>query len=80
MPTEVKKIFIKEFEDYVGDMNNWVNPEGTTDNFDYVLQTIDPLNFPSYKNNNKLNGKNSALPSPGSFENMHKETRGWKMR
>ena len=70
MPTEVKKIFIKEFEDYVGDMNNWVDPEGSTDNFDYVLQTIDPLNFPRYENNNKFGVFKNEIIYPTAFEEI----------
>jgi hypothetical protein len=42
LPTNVKKIIIKEFEDYVGDFNNY---NGGSD-FDKILEEIDPLNFP----------------------------------
>jgi N-acetyl-anhydromuramyl-L-alanine amidase AmpD len=70
MPTEVKKIFIKEFEDYVGDMNDWVEPGGSTDNFDYVLQTIDPLNFPTYKNDNKFGVFKNEIIYPTAFEEI----------
>ena len=44
MPTSVKQIFIKEFEDFVGDFNNF-----TDSDFDDILQKIDPLNFPNYE-------------------------------
>jgi len=70
MPTEVKKIFIKEFEDYVGDMNNWVDPSDSTDNFDYVLQTIDPLNFPRYKNDNRFGVFKNEIIYPTAFEEI----------
>ncbi len=70
MPTEVKKIFIKEFEDYVGDMNNWVDPNESTDNFDYALQTIDPLNFPRYENNNKFGVFKNEIIYPTAFEEI----------
>jgi hypothetical protein len=42
MPTSVKEKFISLFEDFVGDFNNF----GDSSDFDFVLKTIDPLNFP----------------------------------
>ncbi len=42
MPTSVKEKFISLFEDFVGDFNNF----NDSSDFDFVLKTIDPLNFP----------------------------------
>ncbi len=52
MPTSVKEIFIKEFEDFVGDFNNF----NDSSEFDFVLKTIDPLNFPATQPDNKIAG------------------------
>ena len=52
MPTSVKEIFIKEFEDFVGDFNNF----NDSSEFDFVLKTIDPLNFPKTQPDNKIAG------------------------
>ena len=46
MPTSVKKLFIEEFEKFVGDFNNFNNSE-----FDEILEIIDPLNFPTPQKN-----------------------------
>ena len=56
MPTVVKNLFIKEFEDFVGDSNNFGNSS-----FDTILAAIDPLNFPTIK------GSTNAYQ--GVFEN-----------
>ncbi|MDB4326179.1 phage tail tip lysozyme [bacterium] len=50
MPSSVKQIFIDEFEEFVGNLNNW---NGDSD-FDKILQIIDPLNFPTPKQDNKI--------------------------
>jgi len=49
LPTSVKEIIIKLFEDYVGDFNNFggnANSSSGSD-FDKILAIIDPLNFPN---------------------------------
>ena len=56
MPTSVKQIFIKEFEDFVGDFNNFTDAS----DFDSILKLIDPLNFPKPEKTNRI---------PGVFEN-----------
>ena len=50
MPTSVKEIFINEFEEFVGDFNNFTD----SGDFDKVLKTIDPLNFPKSEPTNKF--------------------------
>ena len=55
MPSSVKQIFIDEFENFVGDFNNFNSSE-----FDDILEIIDPLNFPTPKQDNKV---------PNVFEN-----------
>jgi hypothetical protein len=45
LPTSVKQIFINEFEEFIGDFNNY---EGTSE-FDEILSIIDPLNFNNYQ-------------------------------
>jgi N-acetyl-anhydromuramyl-L-alanine amidase AmpD len=51
LPTSVKEIIIKLFEDYVGDFNNFGGDANSINgsDFDKILAIIDPLNFPNPK-------------------------------
>jgi len=42
LPTKVKQKFIELFEEFVGDFNNF----NDSSDFDFILKTVDPLNFP----------------------------------
>jgi len=60
LPTSVKEIFIKEFEDFVGDFNNY----GEVSELDQVLKTIDPLNFPNTNVKNRFGVFSKELTYP----------------
>ena len=64
LPTSVKQIFIKEFEDFVGDFNNY----DSTSELDQILKIIDPLNFPTTKVENKFNIFSQELTYPNMIE------------
>lgn len=73
MPTSVKEKFISLFEDFVGDFNNF----NDSSDFDYVLKTIDPLNFPkpnTYRevtpNQTPINGIKQGLPDDLVYSNF----------
>lgn len=66
MPSSVKQIFIDEFEDFVGDFNNFNSSE-----FDDILEIIDPLNFPTPKQDNKIaNVFENDLTYPTMFQEI----------
>lgn len=74
MPTAVKEKFISLFEDFVGDFNNFDD----SSDFDFVLKTIDPLNFPrpdltrnkAVNQNVSSNGIKLGLPNDLLYSNF----------
>ena len=67
MPTSVKEIFINEFEEFVGDFNNFTD----SGDFDKILKIVDPLNFPKSPPTNKFtNVMDQELTYPTIFEEI----------